>query len=103
MMVFKLIEVTLKLIAPYFIRFLVEYVKTGENQFKEYIPFWEIKDVAWLEWLTPEKQYGLFLAILLVATQFIAFMIEENAWFWAQQIGARAMNTLGGFIYEKQL
>ena len=49
----KLIEVALKLLNPYIIRALVEYVKTGENQFSEQVPFWEIKNVSWLEWLTP--------------------------------------------------
>ena len=43
------------------------------------------------------------MALGLVLSQFIAFMIEENTWFWAQSIGAKAMNTLGGLVYLKQL
>lgn len=99
----KLIECSLKLASPYLIRIMVDYIKTGENQFSDILPFWEIKDVSWLTWLTPQVQYGIAVALVLVLTQFVAYIIEENSWFWQQRIGAKAMNTLGGFIYEKQL
>lgn len=59
--------------------------------------------MPWLKWLTPQRQYGLTLALLLVLSQFVAFMVEEYTQFKAQEIGAKAMNTLGGLVYLKQL
>ena len=54
LMLTKLVECTLKLASPYLIRIMVDYIKSGENQFSNILPFWEIKDVSWLMWLTPE-------------------------------------------------
>ena len=102
-MILKVLELLTTIVSPYLIQFIVDYVKSGENPYKETFPFWEIKDVEWLEWLTPEQQYGFTLALLLVLSQLTGYIIQENCWFWTQQIGAKAMNALSGMIYQKTL
>lgn len=62
------IQAVCNLSGPFWIRPLIQYIKSGENAWADYISFFDTKDISWLAWLTPEKQYGVTLALLLVFT-----------------------------------
>jgi hypothetical protein len=51
--------------SPFIINPLIQYVKTGENAFYPTVKYFDTKD-TWLSYLTPEKQYGLSLGLILV-------------------------------------
>ena len=71
------IQSILTLMGPFFINFLVEYVRTGKNPYKQYVPFFDTSDNENLKWMTADMQYGLTLSLCLVLSQAIAYILTE--------------------------
>lgn len=71
-------QACLNLCSPFIIKPLIEYVKTGENAWSPTIEFWDTSDVEYLKWLTPQTQYGLSLAFMLVFTQGFGYILAET-------------------------
>jgi hypothetical protein len=65
------VQAVLSIMAPLIVNFIIDFIKTGENP---YNIGWEIESFPWL---TPAKQYGLLLILILVLSQFTALMILE--------------------------
>jgi len=93
----------LQISSPFIIAPLVDYVKDGENAWADHISFFDTAGSAWLAWLTPERQYGVSLALLLVATQGTGYILSENIGFKQSFVGSKSTNALIALIYEKQL
>lgn len=102
LMFFNILQTSCKLLSPFLIKFLIEYIQTGENEISAYVRFWDFSGTSF-EWLTQEKQYGFSLALTLVFTQALSFIILENVSYQQRMIGVNSTNALIGLIYEKQL
>lgn len=86
--------------------FIILYIRDGENKVDDWgIHFYDFKantDQHWLYWLTPQRQYGLSLGLLLLFSQFFKFIIDENVTYANQMFAGKSSNALIGLIYEKQ-
>lgn len=88
---------------PFFLYFLIDYIKYGENKVDQWgIHFYDFSDVDKMAWLTRERQYGLSLGLILLLSQLFKFVIDENVTFACQMFAAKSSNALIGLIYEKQ-
>jgi hypothetical protein len=68
LMFLNAISACLQMSSPFIIRPLIEYIKDGKNGWSPNIEFYNFEEDSWLHALTPEKQYGISLALLLVFT-----------------------------------
>lgn len=80
---------------------LVDYVKTGQNAWASFMPFYVFPESSFLNGFTPEAQYGITLALLLILSQAISFILSENITFKQAFLGTKSTNALIGFVYEK--
>lgn len=80
---------------------LVDYVKTGENAWASFMPFYVFPEGSYLAGFTPEAQYGITLALLLILSQAVSFVLSENITYKQAFLGTKSTNALIGFIYEK--
>ena len=71
------VQSVLMLLGPFFINILVDYIRTGTNPYKQYVAFFDTSDIEHLEWLTPDMQYGLTVALSLVISQAFAYILTE--------------------------
>mmetsp|Transcript_17853 Transcript_17853/g.30300 ORF Transcript_17853/g.30300 Transcript_17853/m.30300 type:complete len:578 (+) Transcript_17853:575-2308(+) len=94
------IQATLQMSSPFVIKPLIQYVKTGENAWD--VHYFDPPESGWLSLLTPEKQYGLTLSLILVLTQAVSYLLSEQIQFKQSMIGSKSTNALVGLIYEKQ-
>lgn len=101
LIVYNAIQAVLTLLGPFFVHFLVDYVKTGQNPYAADLHFFDTSGIDRLEWLTQEMQYGMALALCLVVSQGIAYVLAENTSYRQQMIGAKSTNALIGLIYDK--
>lgn len=67
----------LNLVGPFIIRPMVDFIKTGENAWADWCPFFDTSNNTLLYWLTPEKQYGCTLALLLVGVKSTNYLLQE--------------------------
>lgn len=102
-MAYNFLQTCLTLVAPFIIKYLIDYIKYGENPWADKFNFWDTSDISWLSWLTRDLQYGLTLVMILNLSQLLSYIIQENIWFWQQVLGAKSTNALIGLIYRKQL
>lgn len=68
MMVLNGVQALLQMSSPFIIKPLIQYIKTGQNAWEGKVEFWQTSHLPIVAWLTPETQYGLTLALTLVAT-----------------------------------
>ncbi len=54
-------------------------------------------------YFTPEKQYGLTLAMLYVMTQSSHYILGQFNSFKNSRMSSKSYNSLVGLIYQKQL
>jgi len=59
-MFWSVVQAFLTVMAPFIVKFVIEYIKTGEDPYNF---GWKIESIPWL---TPEKQYGLMLIFALI-------------------------------------
>ena len=52
-----------------------------------------------MHWLTQDKQYGLCVAMILVFSQTIRYIIDENTQYGQNILGAKASGALIGLVY----
>lgn len=67
LMLLNLLNACLNMSSPFIIKPLIDFVKTGENAWAPNIQFWDLSG-TWLSFLSPEDQYGISLALILVFT-----------------------------------
>lgn len=92
----------LQISSPFIIAPLIDFVKDGENAWADHISFVDTSGNKWFEYLTPERQYGMSLALILVATQGTSYLLSENIGFKQSFVGSKSTNALIALIYEKQ-
>lgn len=95
------ISACLQMSSPFIIQPLIQYIKDGKNAWSPNIEFYDFDEDSWLHVLTPEKQYGITLALLLVFTQGLGYILSENITFTQNLIGVKSTNALVGLIYDK--
>lgn len=75
-------SVLITMVQPLAIQVLITYIKDGVNAWEQYgIHFYKFPDDHWMSWLTPDKQYGLTVAMILVVSQSVRYVIDENTQF----------------------
>lgn len=75
-------SVIISLLQPLLIKVLIAYIIDGLNAWEQYgITFYKFPDDHTLSWLTPDKQYGLSIAMIIVFTQALKCVIDENCSF----------------------
>tara|TARA_B110000285_G_scaffold232256_1_gene302904 strand:- start:1182 stop:1496 length:315 start_codon:yes stop_codon:yes gene_type:complete len=93
----------LNLSVPFIIKYFVIYLQTGENGLAGRFDFWDFSETQGLEWLSEDRQYAIFLSIVLIVFQVISFLIEKYIDFIQTMLGSRTTGALITMIYKKQL
>ena len=99
MIILNSLQSCFQMATPFVMMPLVQYIKTGENAWG--VEYLDTKD-TWLGFLTPERQYGLTLALIFTLIQSGTYFISENVMFEQSMLGCKATNALIGLIYDKQ-
>ena len=66
LMFWNTLQTVLSVTSPFIIKLFINYIESGENAIKDYIQFWDLSNSEYFKWLTKPKQYGFFLALVLV-------------------------------------
>ena len=68
LMVCNFFSICLMFMQPFFLYFIIDFIKDGENKIESQCKFHDFSDVQWMKWLTQTRQYGLTLGLLLLVT-----------------------------------
>lgn len=72
-------SVIIALLQPMLIKILITYIKDGVNAWEPYgITFYQFPSDHSLNWFTPDKQFGMSVAMIIVLTNAIKCVIDEN-------------------------
>lgn len=53
-MFFNTVQSIITILSPFMIKYMIDFIKTGENPFAKTFNFWDTSDIEWLSWLTRE-------------------------------------------------
>ena len=100
-MVLNILLAVLRTSSIFIIHPLVNYIKDGQNAWAPTVPFHRFSKDSFWHVFTPEAQYGMSLALLLIFSQALSFVLQENITYMQAFLGTKSTNALIGFIYEK--
>lgn len=81
-MLFNFIQTLITILTPYLVKYLIDFIKTGENPWAHIFDFWDTSKVSWLSWMTRDLQYGVAMVLVLNLSKLIAFFINEQLYFY---------------------
>lgn len=95
------ITAAMNICGPFLIDPLIDFIQNGKQPKDDWFPVWDTSGISWLSWLDADRQFGLSIAMAIVLTQALTYVVQETVSFRQALIGCQSCNALIGLIYKK--